>query len=104
MTLLLAREQRFLERALGKMRASGSSGKKSCAKEVLSHDLIAARKLARGRAASVPFGLTLRPILLRLGDIGVQPPLADREPGARHQILIIGEVDLGQAHHREDFA
>jgi hypothetical protein len=48
--------------------------------------------------------LAFRPILLGLGDIGVQPPFADREPGSGHEILIIGKVDLGQAHHREDLA
>jgi hypothetical protein len=58
----------------------------------------------RERAVLVALGLAFRPILLRLSDIGIQSSLANRKPGPGHEVLIIGEVDFGQAHHRKDFA
>jgi len=54
--------------------------------------------------ASAAFRFSLRPISLSFGDIRVQALLANREPGARHEILIIGKVNFAQAHHREDLA
>ena len=54
--------------------------------------------------ASTSFRLALRPVASRTGDIGVQAPLSDRKTRACHEVLVIGEIDFGQAHHREDLA
>src|SRR5690348_13504183 len=56
------------------------------------------------RPASTSLRLAFRPVSLGFRNIGAEPPLSDREPGARHQILVVGEIDFGEPHHRQYLA